>query len=357
MNYRFFSQHLLQAVAVLVLTASALSGCKKDIENTSPVLAASPSLADAIQSNADLSTLGAAIQKTGLGPMLSANPSFTVFAPNNAAFARLANKKFTSIDSINAINPNTTAGATNITALRNLVLYHIVSGDRKLADLTTGSTLASQRSPLAPRTAENPIYVTRSGNDVFLNAGAAKILTPNAASAANGTVHIIDNVLNTPTQTANALVVALATAANGPQFVLLGQALARDTVAAALGTSTGAGSLANGNSNLTVFAPTDAAFQALLTSLRRTSLAQVPARILLPILRRHIVSGSRLLAADFTAGQTLTTLNGTVTIGTAAGGRLTVLSSGNGSNVANIITPNVLTSNAVVHVIDRVLLP
>ncbi|MBO2011541.1 fasciclin domain-containing protein [Hymenobacter negativus] len=357
MNHFNFSRPLIRVATVLTLAATVLSSCKKDVENTAPVVAPSPSVADVIKTNSELTVFVAAVQKTGLGYMLSSNAAFTVFAPNNAAFAALTGTPFVSAASIAALPTATTADIAQITNLRNILLYHITPGNRKIADLSNGP-VASQRAPAAPRTAESPFYVTRNGNSTVLNGGAARVVTPDALSAQNGTVHIIDAVIQQPTQTVSQYVTALATATTNPQFTLLRQALARDTVAAALGTSTSVGSLANGNSNITVFAPTDAAFTALLASIGRTSLAQVPARILLAILQKHIVNDSRLLANSLTPGQTLTSLNGPITIGTGTSpSGLTVRSSGNGANAANILTTNVLTTNGVVYVIDRVLLP
>ena len=100
----------------------------------------------------------------------------------------------------------------------------------------------------------------------------------------------------------------------------------------------------------TVFAPTDAAFTALLEALGMTAeelLANT--ELLTSVLLYHVVAGSAN-AADLTNGQTLTTLAGldlTVTIDGA-----TVM-----INNATVIVADIATSNGVIHVIDTVLLP
>jgi uncharacterized surface protein with fasciclin (FAS1) repeats len=99
-------------------------------------------------------------------------------------------------------------------------------------------------------------------------------------------------------------------------------------------------------SNLTVFAPTDAAFQALLAQLGLTALNQVPDATLVAVLQLHVVS-SRTFSSDLSEGQVVMALGGPVTVGGA----------GNGINNANVTTANILATNGVVHVIDRVLLP
>jgi len=101
----------------------------------------------------------------------------------------------------------------------------------------------------------------------------------------------------------------------------------------------------------TVFAPTDAAFQALLEELGLTAEQLLSNRDLVTrVLRYHIVRG-KLLATDVLAKERLRTLRA---------GRLLqsngVLTDPNG-RTANIIATDILASNGVIHVIDRVILP
>ena len=361
MNRKTFSAPLLGLLTTLALATTALSGCKKDVENTDPVSAPASSLLTAVQANPDLTLFAAAALKTGLGPTLSSNADFTIFAPNNAAFAALSTvtglARFARLDSIVALNPAKPRDAADITALRNVLLYHIVSGDRKAATLISGP-VASQRGAFTPRSADTPIYLTVAGGVVTLNAGAARVTGADAANTENGTVHVINAVLLPPSLTALALVNALGSAATNPRFALLRQALLRDTVAQVLGAAASSvpGSVGNANANLTIFAPNDAAFRALLVTLNRPTLARVTAPVLLSVLRGHIVSGQRLLATDLTTGRALTALNGTLTIG-RSGNSVTVVSNGNTARMATVTAADILTTNAVIHEIDQVLLP
>ena len=111
---------------------------------------------------------------------------------------------------------------------------------------------------------------------------------------------------------------------------------------------------ASNSSNITVFAPTDAAFRALLTDLSLTSLSQVPDATLVAVLQLHVV-GSRAFSSDLVSGP-VTTLGGPVTVG-VNGAAVTVRGAGNGTNNANVATANILATNGVIHVIDRVLRP
>jgi uncharacterized surface protein with fasciclin (FAS1) repeats len=96
----------------------------------------------------------------------------------------------------------------------------------------------------------------------------------------------------------------------------------------------------------TVFAPTDDAFAALPAGTVDALLQDIPA--LTDILLYHVVAG-QVLAADVVSLSSATTLQGaTVTIDASMGVMV---------NDANVIQTDVLATNGVIHVIDRVLLP
>ena len=109
----------------------------------------------------------------------------------------------------------------------------------------------------------------------------------------------------------------------------------------------------------TVFAPTDAAFQALLTALDATP-AQLLARDDLgAILALHVVAGSAVRAGQLQAGQTIPTLNGqTLTVVATAGGGFGLDTDDPGAEPdAVIVETDVPASNGVLHKLDAVLLP
>ncbi|GAO31885.1 fasciclin domain-containing protein [Geofilum rubicundum] len=104
----------------------------------------------------------------------------------------------------------------------------------------------------------------------------------------------------------------------------------------------------SGTGPFTVFAPTDAAFDALPAGSVEALLANIPA--LTEILTYHVV-GSQALSTDLSDGMEITTLNGkdvTVTID-ESGVKI--------NGVSMVITADLMADNGVVHVIDAVLLP
>jgi uncharacterized surface protein with fasciclin (FAS1) repeats len=97
----------------------------------------------------------------------------------------------------------------------------------------------------------------------------------------------------------------------------------------------------------TVFAPTDAAF-AKLPERKLDALLRSKAK-LKSVLLYHVAAG-RLAAADVVERSSVKTLNGKRV-------RIRVKDAGVFLNRARVTTPDVMASNGVIHVIDRVLIP
>jgi transforming growth factor-beta-induced protein len=106
----------------------------------------------------------------------------------------------------------------------------------------------------------------------------------------------------------------------------------------------------------TVFAPTDAAFAALLDELDATSLADISDETLIAVLKYHVVSG-KVLSTSLTDEQVVTPILGgvgnTFKIDLTGGAKIV---DANG-RIANITATDIEASNGVVHVIDKVILP
>ena len=117
------------------------------------------------------------------------------------------------------------------------------------------------------------------------------------------------------------------------------------TLAAAL-TAAGLVETLKGEGPFTVFAPTDEAFAALPAGTVEALLADPEA--LAKILTYHVISG-HVLSTDLSNGMTTATVNGAdVTIMTEGGGMV---------NDANVTAADIMASNGVIHVIDKVIMP
>jgi len=161
-------------------------------------------------------------------------------------------------------------------------------------------------------------------------------------NASNGVVHVINKVLMPPSQN----IVQLAQGNTNLSYL----------VAAVTRASQGSTNVAQVLSNtnpLTVFAPNNQAFIDAGFATTDAIMAADPAT-LTSILTYHVI-GARVFSSDLTEGAMPTTVNGgKVTITLSGGAKV----KGNGNTTAsNITAVDIMATNGVVHVIDRVLLP
>lgn len=133
-------------------------------------------------------------------------------------------------------------------------------------------------------------------------------------------------------------------AAASPQFSTLVALVKKAGLAGALSTG-----------SLTVFAPTNAAFAYLKAHSPATyKAATTNAAVLKKVLTYHVIAKKILAPAAIAAAKAnakVTTLEGEKISLSLVGGKIEL----NGS--ATVVTPNVLASNGVIHVINRVLVP
>lgn len=102
-----------------------------------------------------------------------------------------------------------------------------------------------------------------------------------------------------------------------------------------------------GDGPFTVFAPTNAAFDALPEGLLEKLLLPENVAVLTAILTYHVVPGM-VMSADVTAGDVATVEGSNIAITTDGGVKV---------NDANVVSVDVAASNGVIHVIDAVIVP
>jgi uncharacterized surface protein with fasciclin (FAS1) repeats len=105
----------------------------------------------------------------------------------------------------------------------------------------------------------------------------------------------------------------------------------------------------SGTGPFTVFAPTNAAFEALPAGTVDNLLKPESKEQLTGVLTYHVVAGT-VMAADLSDGQIVNTLNGQELKVSIKDGKVMI-------NGANVIAADLVGSNGVVHVLDGVLLP
>ena len=277
-------------------------------------------IVDTAVADGRFTTLVAAVQAAGLVDTLKGAGPFTVFAPTDEAFAKLP-----------AGTVETLLKPENLETLKNILLYHVVSGNVMAADVVTldGKT--------ADTVAGSAVNISVKDGKVYLNENVQVIITDVVTS--NGVIHVIDTVLTPPAKLADIVDTAVADG----RFTTL---VAAVQAAGLVDTLKGAGPF-------TVFAPTDEAFAKLPAGTVETLLKPENLETLKNTLLYHVVSG-KVMAAD------VVTLDGKMA-DTAFEGNSIKISVKDGKvylneNVQVIIT-DIETTNGVIHVIDTVLLP
>jgi uncharacterized surface protein with fasciclin (FAS1) repeats len=131
--------------------------------------------------NADnVTTLVAAVKAAGLVATLEGPGPFTVFAPDNNAFAKLPAGTVTTL-----LQP------ANKAELVKILTYHVVAGHYTSADLTDGQTLTTVEG--------DTITIGKSSSGQLSVNGTAMVETPDVISS-NGVTFVIDTVLMPPTK-------------------------------------------------------------------------------------------------------------------------------------------------------------
>ncbi len=270
---------------------------------------------DVIAPSPNHTYLEAALIQEGLvGALQNPNATLTVFAPDDQAFTSLATSLGTTIPGLLAL-PN----------LDDILLYHVLGTTVPSSAVTNGAIV----QPLSP-TNTLKITATASGN-VFIN--QAQVTTVDL-STANGVVHVTNGVL-LPVETVADIAID-----NG--FSTLVAAVIQAELLPAV---------TNPLATLTVFAPTDEAFQDLADELGTT----VPGLLSLPqlsdILLYHVL-GSEVPSNAVTNGSLVQPLGNINTL------KMTVTGTGNVYvNQAQVTAVDIQADNGVVHVLDAVVLP
>ncbi|WP_224489301.1 fasciclin domain-containing protein [Robertkochia flava] len=310
----------LSFVAMFVLFAV---GCNNDDDDnggpTDPPVE-DLSIYETAVASADLTILVEALERTGLDQTLNNPGTFTVFAPTNDAFTAAG----VSLDDF-----------TN-EELTNLLLNHVLGTEVMSGDLTTTyvNTLAS-----GPEENEISLFVNTDGGVTF-NGAASPVADGLDIEASNGIIHLIDAPLAIPSVVDHALA--------NPEFTTLVAALSRfeDQYTGLLDSDTA--------SPYTIFAPTNQAFQDLLTALGASSLDDIDNETLEAVLTYHVILMANVQSSGIPVDTDVATANGETLSFTTEDGVQVIDGT---ATPANVVVADVQAGNGVIHAIDKVLLP
>ncbi|MCB9665352.1 MAG: fasciclin domain-containing protein [Alphaproteobacteria bacterium] len=263
------------------------------------------SVADVAVGNADFTELVRSVIRLGLVPTLDDREArLTVFAPTDAAFE--------GVDT----------AALSDELLATVVTHHVVGGQ-----VLAAADLPPLLPSLAVNSWDHPLALLTDRTDGLAVCGAPVILPD--VQADNGVIHAIDQLL-LPADALGTTGLLGATRFVGlleELSVTLGESALLD--------------LLSGPGPITLFLPTDAAFEAAADALAALDTAG-----LTRVLAHHLVAAPEpVLVGD--GGAQLTLAASSLTIDAAAG---TV-------DGALVLQPDVHVTNGVIHLVDRVLLP
>ena len=328
----------LSALILLGVVAMVFVACSSEEETTSDVVAttspmptqqameATKTIVDIAVEDGRFETLVAALQAAELVSTLSGEGPFTVFAPTDDAFA--------------ALPDGVVAGLLeDIPSLTEVLTYHVVSGTvlaETVVGLTSAATLQGEEVTIEVIDPNRPPLTI--GN-VMID-GATVLITDIIGS--NGVIHVIDSVI-LPTE--------IAASPSSPEVTKTIVDIAVEdgrfeTLVAALQAADLVSTL-SGEGPFTVFAPTDDAFAALPEGTVDNLLADIPA--LTNVLTYHVVAGS-VLAEQVAGLSSAKTLQGSDVGVSVMGGNVII-------DNAMVVIADIIGSNGVIHVIDKVLLP
>jgi uncharacterized surface protein with fasciclin (FAS1) repeats len=283
--------------------------------------------------------LAYASQSNDLVTTLSGPGSFTVFAPNNAAFDALA---------VELLGPGKTVNDLlvpgNEAFMRSVLQYHVLA--TRL--VKSGMQLGKSIEPILGNNAFFKIDSLAGSVVLFDGRARASGIESFNVDTSNGVIHIVTKLMLPADQS------IFAQASDQPQLSSLIAALR----------------LASDNEDLTqllsqpgrytLFAPTNAAFDAL--AVEWLGAGNTAAELLVPankalvrtVLEYHLL-GSRLLRAEWPAGQPLDpVLAGNASFTVNAGG-LTITDARN--RIASVSNTDLFANNGVVHQLSTVILP
>ncbi len=316
--------HSIKLFSVLALSFGIVAcGGDDDNDNPSPTPTPEPAVTtvfDVAAGSNDFTTLTDLLEVTELDEVLDdESGTFTVFAPTDAAFAALGE------ETLNALRSDTDT-------LKEILLYHVLGSevDSAGAEASVGSKVNTANTAMAP------IAISKTGDDLYIN--LSKVVDADI-DADNGIIHVIDKVMlppeamGTPTQSIAAI------AAGDADF---------STLVAALSEASLVDALANESETYTVFAPTNAAFEAL--GMHRVEALLADADALNDVLLQHVVNGVAIdsVSAYAANGGTVETFEGVELDVLITDGALTV----GGSTV---VVRDIYATNGVIHVIDAVI--
>jgi len=174
----------------IIAAAVAVSGTALVAAQTNPMVGGAAmyptkTIVENAVNSKDHTTLVAAVKAAGLVDTLSGPGPFTVFAPTNAAFAKLP-----------AGTVDTLVKPENKATLTNILTYHVVAGTMTSKQIAAAIKAGGGKATLTTVQGE-PLTASMMGNTLMLTdaKGGTSHVTIKDVMQSNGVIHVVDTVL------------------------------------------------------------------------------------------------------------------------------------------------------------------
>lgn len=157
-------------VLCAALVVAVVTGCAMNQSANESAMAPKSDIVDTAVAAGSFNTLVTAVKEAGLVDTLKSKGPFTVFAPTDAAFAKLPAGTVESLLKDKA-------------ALTKILTYHVVSGSVMSKDIQSGAV---------PTVQGQSVMVKKDGGNVMVD--NAKVVKADVV-ASNGVIHVIDTVI------------------------------------------------------------------------------------------------------------------------------------------------------------------
>ena len=173
------------AAAALLATGATTVSAQTNPRVGGAAMYANKTIVENASTSRDHTTLVAAVKAAGLVETLSGPGPFTVFAPTNAAFAKLP-----------AGTVDTLVKPENKATLTNILTYHVVSGNLGSKQIAQQIKAGGGKATLTTVQGE-PLTAAMRGNKLVLTdaKGGTSTVTIKDVRQSNGVVHVVDTVL------------------------------------------------------------------------------------------------------------------------------------------------------------------
>lgn len=172
-------------VAFMALVFGATSFAQKTVMVGGAAMYPSKNIVENAVNSKDHTTLVAAVTAAGLVETLQSKGPFTVFAPTNAAFAKLP-----------AGTVDTLLKPENLKTLQTILTYHVVTGKMNATDIAKAIKAGNGKATLKT-VSGGTLTAWMKGKDLYItdeNGNMSKVTIADV-NQSNGVIHVVDTVV------------------------------------------------------------------------------------------------------------------------------------------------------------------